>query len=213
MHLIDLFENDFNTKDPKTQQALAKAKVKYSGIADNPMDAFMMSISDEQEDQDSQIDSQFSVDTDQGSSLRDLESRIQNLEQMMQVESKTVKKLRTLGEGFINIFEDNSINWEPQPDFRDRGGVSTSYGDSATRQRGMKGVSSNRRYQKQAPQEHPDAVKLNQAWKKYLKMLRTADTETRNTLVPTLKKIITFAEKRGIELTPQPKFNATTTIN
>ena len=62
-------------------------------------------------------------------------------------------------------------------------------------------------------QEHPDSAKINQSWKKYLGMLRTADTETRNTLVPTLKKIIQYAKKRGIELSPQPKFNTTTTLN
>jgi len=101
MHLVDLFEDNrsFDTKDPKTQQALARAKMKYHGIANDDMDAFVMAISDEQEEQDGQIDSQFDVNSDQEEEISDndieimkLKQRLQALEQGMTTETESLEE-------------------------------------------------------------------------------------------------------------------------
>jgi len=120
------------------------------------------------------------------------------------LESVKVKGLRTLGEGFANVLEAD-IEWEPQPEFRGRGGKTTATHDSAKRQRGMKdGPSTNRRYDQVATQDHPDSEKLNQFWMTFLQRLKSASPEDRKALGPTLKKIALGAKKRGVTLRPDP---------
>jgi hypothetical protein len=117
-------------------------------------------------------------------------------------ESKKVRKVRRLTESFIKLLEaSNDIEWEPQPEFRGRGGIATSTGDSAKRQR-LSGPtpSSTRRYSKELDIDD----KLNGIWQKYLRQLKALSPAERKNLVPMIKKIAITAKNQNVQLNPNP---------
>jgi len=123
----------------------------------------------------------------------------------MELDKETVQelqlhlnKLKQLAEMKGIVLEDN-IDWEPQPKFRGIGGKSTSYGDSAKRQRAMKNIpSANRRYDR--PQVDDFAGKLQNHWNKIKKIIQQNPTRKQE-LMPVMRKIMAAAKQRGIQLT------------
>ena len=86
MNLLELFEeeDEIGIRNPKAAQALKLARTKYSGVADNDLEAFIAMMQDEQSAQDSDIESQFDVNTDQEQSIGGNDGAIDRLEQRIE---------------------------------------------------------------------------------------------------------------------------------